>query len=70
MFLDAFWELFPPTSKSVPPPPYLLSFGVAGFLFVRGGGPSCSNLDFSTWLVSFSFGDLIFWFVEFLEESS
>ena len=58
------------SSKSVSRPPYLLSFGVAGFLFVRGGGPSCSNLDFSPWLVSFTFGDLILWFLEFLEESS
>ena len=49
------------SSKSVTPPQYLLSFVPPGFLFVRGGGPSCSNLDFSPWLVSFIFGDLIFY---------
>ena len=58
------------SSKSESPPQYLLSFVPAGFLFVRGGGPSWSIFDFSPWLVSFSFGDLIFWFLEFLEESS
>ena len=49
------------SSKTVAGPQYLLSFVPPGFLFVRGGGPSCSNLDFSPWLVSFIFGDLIFY---------
>ena len=58
------------SAKNPSPPPYLLCFVPHSFLFVRDGGPSCSNLDFSPWFVSFSFGDLIFWFLEFLEESS
>ena len=46
---------------------YLLSRG-GSFLFV--GLCFLLKFGFLSWLVSFTFGDLIFWFLEFLEESS